>query len=213
MENPVSKTSTTRQGFLSFRSGHWLVIIVLVTALLLCVSVCLANDIPANWATMSKIEKLQWEKQMDPGIFWFGAWAEMSFCFCFTLVVEYLVVLLFLGWKSVSKGSLFGWILLVNLLTNPVAQCLVIKWGAPGPSGSLTKFWLVTGLVELVVVAVEFLLLMQAFNQMRDNWSLSRKVTAREALAMAVVANAASFFLGLAASHVILLPEYLIPVM
>ncbi|MFH0822010.1 MAG: hypothetical protein V2B18_04615 [Pseudomonadota bacterium] len=55
---------------------------------------------------------------------------------CVTVLVEYAAVRLLLRSRASSSGSLFGWVLLVNLITNPVAQCAVLffddlKWAPP----------------------------------------------------------------------------------
>jgi hypothetical protein len=134
----------------------------------------------------------------------------MAFCFCFTVLVEYLVGLCLLGWSKVSKPRLFGWVLIVNVITNPAAQLILIRLGNPQLWGHQKAFWVVAVLIELAVVAVEFLLLRRIFDRMYHHGNLSHRVTPRRVFIIALAANGASFVLGLVGDHVFLMPEYIV---
>lgn len=112
-----------------------------------------------------------------------------------TVVVEYGVLYLFLRRLMTPGAWLLPWVLLVNLVTNPVAQLVWIyfkDWLDP-----LDHNLLLYG-IELAVVAVEFLLFRWIFGRMCDRSALAAPVTERRTLTIVLAANVASFLFAAA---------------
>lgn len=106
-----------------------------------------------------------------------------------TAVVECAVVYLFLRGLMATRSGLFPWVLLVNLITNPVAQLVWIYF----------KHWLdpVDGVlllcgIEIAVVVVEFLFFRWLFERMYHRGALAASVTDRRTLMIVLAANVAS---------------------
>lgn len=190
------------------RSRFISLILVVIATSVWSVGSGLADDMPPPWVTNPDL--LRSEMRVDPVIAWLRIYCVMVFCLCFTVFVEYLVVLCLLGWRGVSKSRLFGWMLFVNLITNPVAQCTLIYLGDPQLWGSPKAYWIAIALIEPTVVFLEFSILRRIFDRMYRQGSLGNPVAPRRVFIISVAANGASFSLGLAADYVFLLPEYII---
>lgn len=173
--------------------GRWFLLILIVVVS----SVWSASSAWANGVMLSPIESAALMGVM------------VASCLCFTVLVEYLVALSLLGWRGVAKLRLFGWIVFVNLLTNIPAQFAVIYIGrATRMMGAL---WGVTLLIELAVVALEFLLLYRIFARMYRRGELSHPVTSYKAFSISLIANAASFAVGYVIGYIFLLPKDFFP--
>jgi len=108
----------------------------------------------------------------------------MAANFGFTTIIEYLAIYHILGRPKKAKTGLFLFVFLVNLITNPAAQIGVWFIGE----------WFV---IEAVVILVEFGLLMLVFARMFRIGALSQPIGAGRTLVVAVMANIASFGLGI----------------
>jgi len=110
-------------------------------------------------------------------------WAVMVVNFGLTTIIEFFVVYFLLGRPRKARTELFFYLLFLNLITNPPAQLGVWLWG--------TWFW-----IELVVIWIEFGLMLWIFDRMFRGGKLDHPIgTGRTAL-IVVVANLASFVLG-----------------
>ena len=114
--------------------------------------------------------------------------------FSITFFIECLVICGFLGWPEKAIVKVIFWVLIMNLMTNPLAQVGAIFFGRAMGSESLA--WLMIGLVELAVIAAEFCLLRFIFRNMYNNAELGEPVTGKRLIVMVTAANAASFFFG-----------------
>jgi len=124
---------------------------------------------------------------------YFGAFAHI---FVATVAVEYLVVYVLLGRPAKAWTQLFFYIMLVNLITKPAAHLSMLFIGDPDLLGSTTRALLVDGIIELVVVTVEFGLMKWIFGSMYRRGVLQEPVTAKRTILIAAVANVASFAFG-----------------
>ncbi len=175
------------------------------------VLVCLAGPVladdhriltPQEWANMSEPLTRIWFKS-----------------FCFTVVVEYLVIYSWLRWPRKAWAKLFGWVLVVNLITHPALHIfsfgsyrLVLPpppWPRPEDAPGGNKFYATAPIfgpeylfaLELVVLAVEFLLLKRIFRRLHRNGTLDGPVSPLQTFTIAFAANAASFFFGWAGRY------------
>jgi hypothetical protein len=127
----------------------------------------------------------------------FAAYSMLfTLIFCATVAVEFLVVFFLLGRPAKARRSLFIYMVLINIVTNPPAQISMLFVGDPDLLGSSKLAYLVDFLIELVVIAVEFGLLRWTFGRMRRGGVLDEPVTATRTFVIAVVANVASFAIG-----------------
>jgi hypothetical protein len=110
-----------------------------------------------------------------------------------TVVIEYFVVYLMLRRPSKAKIQLFLYIILINLITNPAAQLAMLFIGDPDLTGSSGMSLIVVCIIELVVVAIEFGLMMWIFGRMHRRGLLEKPVATDFILIIAVVTNLASF--------------------
>ena len=114
--------------------------------------------------------------------------------FSITFFIECLVICGSLGWPEKAIVKVIFWVLIMNLMTNPLAQVAAIFFGRAMGSESLA--WLMIGIVELAVIAAEFCLLRFIFRNMYKNAELGEPVTEKRLIGMVTAANVASFFFG-----------------
>ncbi|MEW6529403.1 MAG: hypothetical protein AB1473_01120 [Thermodesulfobacteriota bacterium] len=117
-----------------------------------------------------------------------------------TVTVEYLTVYFLLGRPAKVRIKLFFYIVLVNMVTNPAAQFSMLFLGDPDLVGSAELALVVTCVIELVVVTVEYGLLRWLFGRMHRRGALDKPVTATRTFLISLVANAASFAIGVVGS-------------
>ncbi|MFC1833885.1 hypothetical protein ACFL2Q_04010 [Thermodesulfobacteriota bacterium] len=115
--------------------------------------------------------------------------------FCITVIVEYIVIYRFLYRSLKSRLKLFIWVLLVNLITNPVTQAFWFSVAVPTNWGSDSDaLYLVNQLiVEFVVVLVEFPLLWWVFRRMHRRGAIEEPVPAKRTLLISFVTNMVSY--------------------
>ena len=160
--------------------------------ILMCaVGSCLADGAP--WPQRSNYE----EAAHEPGATAFGVFVF----FCITMVIEYLVVYACLLRLTKDGVALFGSVLFVNVITNPAAQCVMMFFGDPMVLPSDAWCYTVICAVELVVVAVEFVLFRWIFGRMYRHGTLGEPVTVRRTLIIAMAANVASLVLPITLLH------------
>lgn len=118
-------------------------------------------------------------------------------------VIEYAVVRGFLRPLILSRSGLFLWVLLMNMITIPVAQVIwtycidVSQWFA----SSLLMLILIPFLKNIYllfligfgVLSAQFLFLKWLFNRMYKRGVLATVVSRKHTLRIALIANAASF--------------------
>ncbi|MFZ5866336.1 MAG: hypothetical protein ACOYXY_10685 [Thermodesulfobacteriota bacterium] len=124
----------------------------------------------------------------------------LAVIFCATVAVEYLTVYFLLGGPSKVRIKLLFYIVLINMVTNPAAQFLMLFVGDPDLVGSAELALVVTCVIEFVVVTVEYGLLRWVFGRMHRRGLLYRPVTATRTFVISLVANAASFAIGVVGS-------------
>jgi hypothetical protein len=200
--SPVSTQAPVLEKFLAHRfvgavsrlSKHLMIqytrwaqaILGLCCTLMYCTGSAFANGGPST---------LFHEEVAYDALFWNSSlFAEM---FLATVAVEYAVVYFMLGRPAKASMQLLGWVLFVNVITNPAAQLGLLCLGDPVLWGSDTLAWVMIGIVELIVVAVEFCLLKWIFGRMNRRGRLDEPVSTRRTFAIALVANAASFVCGI----------------
>jgi hypothetical protein len=128
--------------------------------------------------------------------------------FCATVLVEYVVILLFLRPPAKARTGLAFWVFCVNAITNPVAQGLVLVLDQ-----GFTAYLLLTAirefnivaliaalfssgilvLIEGVAILVECKILVRVFGRMYGRGTIDEPVLARQALIMVIAANVVSF--------------------
>jgi hypothetical protein len=122
--------------------------------------------------------------------------AALFLTFGATTIIEFYVIYRMLGRPKKAKKGLLLCALLINALTNPLTQLLV--W--------LLQAWF---MIELLVVLVEMGFLVWIFKRMYHFGKLEQPVTFVRTVVIALVANGASFGLGLVGLFVlsIMLPS------
>jgi hypothetical protein len=113
------------------------------------------------------------------------SWVVILLAFGATTIIEYPAIYWILGRPKKAKKSLFLCVLLVNAITNPLAQLGV--WFLDG--------WFT---IELAVVAVEFGLMVWIFKRMYNSGKFDRPITLVRTAVTVLVANLISFVLGVA---------------
>ena len=113
-----------------------------------------------------------------------------------TIIIEYPIIYFLLERPVKARMQLFLFTVLVNLVTNPVAQFSILFIADPVLLGSHLLANVVMLLIELVVVAVEFSLMIWIFRWTYLRGLLDRHVTATRTLVIALTANMASFAIG-----------------
>ncbi|WP_157212077.1 hypothetical protein [Desulfomonile tiedjei] len=128
--------------------------------------------------------------------------------FCATILVEYVVILLFLRASTKALAGLAIWVFCVNAITNPVAQVLILSLDQ-----GFTAYLLLTAirefdivaliaalfasgilvLIEGVTILVEYKILVRVFGRMYGRRTIDKPVFARQALIMVIAANVVSF--------------------
>jgi len=125
----------------------------------------------------------------------------ISEAFCATVVIEFVIIYWMLRRPSKARGRLFLLVLGVNLISYPLAQVAFVSLPpslsllGQSPEPHLVIFKMLG--IELFVVVLEYWLLKQIFKDMYRVGALSKTVSGRKTLATAIVANLATFLLGI----------------
>jgi hypothetical protein len=151
-----------------------------------CVWSCLADGGPP----------IAFYKEVSPGDYLVACYPLFAETYLVTVLVEYVAVYWLLGRPAAARMSLLLYLLLINLLTNPVAQLGMLFLGDPVLMGSRALAQGMDCVIELTVVVVEFGLMKWIFSRMYRNGLLAQPITALRTLVMALVANLASFAVG-----------------
>jgi hypothetical protein len=114
--------------------------------------------------------------------------------FAATVVIEYLVICTFLGWPARALPGILFWVLVINVITNPVSQVTAIHFGKAMTSEEAA--WAMVCLIELLIVIVEFSFLWAILARMYSQGALDEVVTPERTLLTVVAANLASFLFG-----------------
>jgi len=130
------------------------------------------------------------------GDFFIWAYPLLAEMLLITVVVEYLVIYLMLGRPARAGIRLFGFVTLMNFITNPAAQLSILFIADPVLLGSDVLAYLVLCLIELVVIIIEFGLMIWMFGLMHRRGALLQPISASRTALISLVANIASFAIG-----------------
>lgn len=135
---------------------------------------------------------------LDP-YFLYGVLTGISASFFATVVVEFVVIYIFLGRPSTARGWLFLRVMLIHLISYPLAQIGVVFLPSPGdahiPLMAISRLCV----VELLVVVLDYALLKRVFAAMHRTGKLGKKVSNRRTLKIAFAANFTTFLLSILA--------------
>jgi hypothetical protein len=120
--------------------------------------------------------------------------ADVGVAFCVTVAVEFVIIYLLLGRPPSSKKWLFLRLLFINAISFPLAHIGFFFWTSIDHS---TPWPVILGVIELLVVLLEWVLLIRIFETMHRMGKLHAPVSSERTLTIAFAANLASCLLGL----------------
>jgi len=134
----------------------------------------------------------------------YGLAAAMLGGLAVTTAVEYGVIYWMLGRPAKARLRFLFSLLLVNVITNPPVQLATFFIPDLFRPRLLGELLLMLGIVELVVVLVEFGLLRWIFGRMYRGGALNEAITVKRTFLIALTANLASFVVGCTAFIVVM---------
>jgi hypothetical protein len=116
------------------------------------------------------------------------------------VAAEFVIIYLLLGKPPSSKKWLFLRVLFVNAISFPAAQIGFFYWLEIDHS---TPWPVILGVIELLVVLLEWVLLIRIFETMHRMGKLHAPVSSERTLTIAFAANLASCLLGLVVGFIV----------
>ncbi len=99
--------------------------------------------------------------------------------FCATVLIESIVIYTFLRWPKKAAISLFFWILVVNLITNPAVQFGFLFLGDDIVLGSIALALVMICVIEFAVVLLEWLFFTLFFRRMHSRKVIDEAISAK----------------------------------
>jgi hypothetical protein len=115
--------------------------------------------------------------------------------FLITVIIEYLVIWVFLGWSEKVGKELVGWVLFVNAITNPASQVAAVFFANLYGSDN-SSAWIAICAIELIAATVEFGIMTLLFRRMHRNKIIDKPVPTKRTILIVLTANVASFLFG-----------------